>query len=395
MSARAMLPVPEAVGKLERGAMVAGVAGLLLTAVGGVVNPDQFFRSYLLAFLFWGGIPVGCLSIAMIHHLSGGMWGLVIRRILEAGTRTLPLVAALFLPLLLGLPRVYEWARPEVVAADPVLRAKELYLNVPFFVVRAVFYFGVWWGLAYFMNRWSLELDARYQIKVARRLRGLSGGGLVLLGLTITFSSVDWGMSLNPHWFSTVYGILFMVGQVLSAMALVVVLLARVAEVPPFRGVLQAMQIHDLGKLLLAFVMLWAYINLSQFLIIWQGNLPEETPFYITRLQGGWQVLALILVVFHFALPFVMLLSRDLKRNARLLGSLAAGIFVVRLLDLYWLVAPDLVHGHGFHPHWLDLAAPLGLGGVWLWAFARELRQRPLLPVGEPEIRERLEGAAA
>jgi hypothetical protein len=395
MSARVSLPVPEAVGRLERGAVIAGVAGLLLTLVGGVVNPDQFFRSYLLAFLFWGGIPVGCLSIIMIHHLSGGMWGLVIRRILEAGTRTLPLVAGLFLPLLLGLPRLYEWARPEVMAADPLLREKELYLNVPFFIVRAAFYFGVWCALAFFLNKWSLELDDRYRIKVARQLRGLSGGGLVLLGLTITFSSVDWGMSLNPHWFSTIYGILFMVGQVLSAMALVVVLLARMADVPPFRGVLHAMQIHDLGKLLLAFVMLWAYVNLSQFLIIWSANLPEETPFYISRLQGGWQFLALLLVLFHFALPFVMLLSRDLKRNARLLGSLAAGIFVVRLLDLYWLIAPDLAHGPGLHVHWLDLAAPVGVGGLWLWAFARQLRQRPLLPVGEPEIRERLEAAHA
>jgi hypothetical protein len=387
-------PVPEAIGRLERGALVAGVAGLVLTALGAVLNVDQFFRSYLLAFLFWGGIAVGCMSISMIHHLSGGMWGLVIRRILEAGTRTLPLVAALFLPLLLGLPRLYEWARPEA-AADPLLREKDIYLNVPFFVMRAVFYFAVWCGLAYFLNQWSLEMDRRYQVKVARRLRGLSGGGLVLLGLTITFSAVDWGMSLNPHWFSTIYGILFMVGQVLSAMALVIVLLSRVAEDPPFRGVVQPMQVHDLGKLLLAFVMLWAYINLSQFLIIWSANLPEETPFYISRLQGGWRLLGFLLLIFHFALPFVMLLSRDLKRNARLLGGLAAGIFVVRLLDLYWLVAPDMAHGHGFHPHWLDLVAPVGVGGLWLWAFARQLRDRPLLPIGEPEIRERLAEARA
>jgi hypothetical protein len=225
------------------------------------------------------------------------------------------------------------------------------------------------------------------------RMRGLGGGGLLLLGLTITFSSVDWAMSLAPHWFSTVYGVLFMVGQALSAMALVIVMVAMLGTQRPLSRVLEPVQVHDLGKLLLAFVMLWAYIQVSQWIIIWSANLPEETPWYITRLHGGWQYLALLLVVFHFLLPFLLLLSRDLKRDARRMALLAGGVLLMRVVDLYWLVAPDAPLGHahgGLHLHWMDLTAIVGVGGLWLWFFLRNLAGRPLLPVGEPEIRERL-----
>jgi hypothetical protein len=334
----------------------------------------------------------------MIHHLTGGVWGLVIRRILEAGTRTLPLLALLFLPIAVGLPRHYSWARPEVVAADPVLVHKSLYLNPAFFLGRAVFYFAVWIALAYRMSRLSLALDAGPDPRVERRLRGISGGGLVLLGLTITFSSVDWAMSLDPHWFSTIYGILFMVGQALSALAFVIVMLALLSGEKPLSDVVRPTGVHDLGKLLLAFVMLWTYMHLSQFLIVWSGNLPEEIPWYLRRLQGGWQAVALVLVLFHFALPFLLLLSRDLKRNAGLLAWVAGGLLAVRLADVFWLVAPDAggpgSHGTGLAFQWLDVAVPVGLGGVWLAAFLRELQAHPLVPVGDPEIRDLLEEAS-
>jgi Ni/Fe-hydrogenase subunit HybB-like protein len=217
------------------------------------------------------------------------------------------------------------------------------------------------------------------------------------MGLTITFSAVDWAMSLAPHWFSTVYGLLFMVGQVLSAMALVIVALALFGHHKPLVDVARPDVVHDLGKLMLAFIMLWAYLNLSQFLIVWSGNLPEEIPWYLQRLHGGWQYLALVMVVFHFVLPFLLLLSRDLKRDARLLALVAAGVLVARLVDLFWLIAPDLQGGHGasahhgLSVHWLDFAAPIGMGGLWIAAFARELRGRPLLPLGEPELTEFIE----
>lgn len=389
---------PPQLDRLERAARTAAGVGLAAALLGLVLDPDQFFRSWLFAFLFWVGVGVGCLSILLIHHLTGGMWGLVIRRLLEAGTRTFAALAILFLPLLFGMKRLYEWARPEA-ANDPILSQKALYLNVPFFAGRAAFYFAAWLFLAHFLNKWSLALDAGEDERLSRRLRGLSGVGLLVMGFTITFASVDWAMSLSPHWFSTVYGVLFMVGQALSALALVIVIVASIGTAPPLAGVVRKEQVHDLGKLMLAFVMLWAYINLSQFLIMWSGNLPEEIPWYMTRLSGGWQWLGLLLVIGHFVLPFLMLLSRDLKRSAALLGRVAGLVLAARVLDLFWLVAPDLAgHTAGlhapFHIHWLDVMVPVGVGGVWLWVFTRELKGRPLLPVGDPEIRERLEGRA-
>ena len=386
--------LPPRLEGLRRPSLLAGGAGLLLAVVAGVFDPGQFFRSYLLAFLFFVNIAIGCLSITMIHHLTGGYWGLAIRRLLEAGTRTLPWAAAAFLPLVFGLPHVFPWARPEA-AQDHLIHAKQLYLNVPFFLARAAFYFLVWALLSRALNRASLDLDAGADyLRTSRRLRGLSGGGLVLMGLTITFSSVDWAMSLDPHWMSTIWGILFMVGQVLSAMSLVVVIVAFLGGDTPLGPLLRATPaLHDLGKLLFAFVMLWAYVSYSQFLVIWSGNLPEEVPWYIHRLHGGWQALAVMLVVFHFALPILLLLSRHTKQSPRLLGSVAAGLFAMRLVDLYWMVGPELHRGGAFLALLLDVAALVGLGGLWFFAFTRELADRPLLPMGEPDLREVLEPA--
>jgi hypothetical protein len=402
--APADLATPARVERVARPALIAGAAGLLLTALGAFFNPDQFFRSYLYGFLFWTCVGVGCLSITLIHHLTGGWWGLVIRRLLEAGARTLPFCALLFLPLVFGLPRLFEWADAARVQADPILRHKSLYLNAPFFLGRAVFYFAVWSLLARALDRASLELDAaegdeRRYLAVSRRLRAISGGGLLLMGLTITFSSVDWAMSLDPHWFSHVYGMLFMVGQAVAAMAFMIVLVAQLGAEHPLSRVVEPSDVHDLGKLLLAFIMLWAYLEVSQWIIIWSGNLPEETPWYIRRLHGGWQYLALVVIAFHFLLPFLMLLSRDLKRDARRLALVAGTVFVLRAVDLFWLIAPDAPLGHeghgGFHVHWMDLTALAGVGGVWIWLFTRALMRRPLVTVGEPDIRARLlEGRA-
>ena len=379
----------------QRAGLVVGVLGLLALVAGGLSQAGGAYRSYLFAFLFWSGVSVGCLSVGMINHLTGGVWGLVIRRMLEAGTRTLPVVAVLFVPIAFALPRLYPWARPEAVAADPLLQHKSLYLNPGFFLARAVFYFALWNLMAALLSRWSLSLDAGPDRRTERRLRGLSGIGLVLLGLTITFSSIDWAMSLDPHWFSTIYGMIFMVGQALSALTLMIVCLAVLGGEKPLSDAVRPGAVHDLGKLLLAFVMLWAYVHLSQFIIMWSGNLPGEIPWYIRRSQGGWLYVTLAVVVFHFALPFLLLLSRDLKRNARSLGLVAGALFVAHVLEALWLVGPDVAGGRGFAFHWTDLAAILGVGGVWLYGFARQLKNRAILPVGDPEIRELLGQAEA
>jgi hypothetical protein len=387
----ATLPMPDSIGRLQRVGLVTGGVFVLALVVGFALDREQFFRSYLLGWLFWLGVAVGCLGLAMLNQLTGGLWGLVPRRLHEAAARTLPAMAVLFLPVLLGLGSLYVWSRPEVVEADAVIRSKTPYLNVPFFLTRAVVYFAVWSGLALVVSRWSAAQDADADAGRGGRLRGVSGVGLVALSGTTTFAAIDWGMSLAPHWFSTMYGVLFIVGWTLSALSFTIVLLARLAGEAPMDRALQPGTVHDLGKLLLAFTMLWAYVNFSQFLIVWSGNISEETPFYIQRLHGGWGVIAVVLLLFHFALPFALLLSRPLKRHPGRLAWVAGLMLVMQLLDLYWLIGPDLLtQGHGHAPlrlHWMDLAATLGVGGLWLFLFARQVRTRPVLPLGEPAVR--------
>jgi hypothetical protein len=376
---------PIEVGRFGRAALAAGALGLALLLVGALSNWQQFFRSYLIGYLFWAGVGLGCLAVLMLEHLSGGKWGLLIRRQLEAASRTIPLMAILFIPILIGISEIYSWARAEEVAASHALKHKQPYLNVTFFGIRAAFYFALWILLAWLLSNWSRRQDyAEDPRGLKKKLQALAGPGLVLFGLTDTFASFDWVMSLEPEFASTIFGMLLIGGQALSAMAFVIISLTWLARWRPLSEVVRPDQLHDLGKLLLAFVMLWAYFAFSQFLIIWSGNLPEEIPWYLHRLGGGWQWVGLALIVFHFALPFLLLLSRDVKRSSKPLLIIASLIFVLRLVDLFWLVAPEFYHQIG--PRWMDLAAVVGLGGLWLWAFAQQLQKSPLLPVGDPKL---------
>jgi hypothetical protein len=375
-------------GRLRRNALIAGCVGLALSAVGLLFDRPRFFQSYLVAYTFWLGVALGSLALVMIQHLTGGVWGLVLRRTLEAATRTLPLFALLFVPLAFGLSDLYEWARPEAVAEDKLLQHKQPYLNVPFFLVRAAAYFVVWLLLTFFLNRWSDEQDATGDPQLPRRFRLLSASGLVLYGLTVSFMAIDWLMSLEPHWFSTIYGALVGMGQVLSAFAFAVALVVLVADGTPLAGLLSRQEMRDLGNLLLAFVMVWAYLSFSQFLLIWSGNLPEEIPYYLRR-GGGWQAVGALLIFGHFALPFFLLLLRDVKENRRLLAGVAIGVLVMRWVDAYWHVEP------AFSPeyltlHWLDVTATVGIGGVWLAVFLWQFGRRPLLPVRDPYLTEAL-----
>ncbi|MEX2260811.1 MAG: hypothetical protein WD696_02610 [Bryobacteraceae bacterium] len=371
-----------------------GAAALLLCAIGGLFSPEQFFRSYLTAYVFVIGIALGSLAIIMLHHLTGGAWGLVIRRLLESVTRTLPLMAVLFLPLAFGVRYLYIWARPEVMARDAILQHKEAYLNVPFFLARAVLYFAVWLAVAYFLNRWSLEQDQRGPEPMARKMQLLSGPGLLLYGATVTFASVDWVMSLDPHWFSTIYGVLFMGGQALSAMAFVIAATVLLARTSPLAEVIRPDHLQDLGKLMLTFVMLWAYFAFSQLLIIWSGNLPEEIPWYIRRLTGGWEYVGLALILFHFFLPFALLLSRKAKRNYSFIASIAGWVIFMRFVDVFWMVVPEFA-GHRFLVSWMDPLALAGIGGVWLAFFLWQLDRRPLLPLRDAHLTEALEHGRA
>jgi hypothetical protein len=380
---------PPVVDRIQQRSLVIGVAGSVLLAIGAIISREQFFRSYLISYMFWLGITLGCLAIVMLQHLSGGAWGIVIRRVLESATRVLPLMALLFLPLVGGMHNLYEWSHG---GESTTHSFKEYYLSVPFFLARAAFYFAVWAVLTYYLNKWSREQDETSDPRLTRRFEALSAPGLILYGLTMTFASIDWVMSLNPEWYSTIYGMLFMSGQALSAMSFAIAMLVLLAGREPMSKVYLPTHFHDLGKLLLAFVMIWAYLSFSQFLIIWSGNLPEEIPFYVRRLESNWRWVGLILIAFHFALPFALLLSRNLKRQARPLSMVAMLIMALRVIDLFWLVAPDAPSGQqfGIHLSWMDLVAPVGLGGIWLAAFMRQLKKRPLLPIHDPYLERAL-----
>jgi hypothetical protein len=370
--------------RLQWLSLVAGIVGLALCALGVGLNPTQFFRSYLLAYVFWIGLTLGCMAVLMVHHLAGGSWGALLRRTLESGVRTLPLMAVFFVPLLFGLQNLYSWARPEAVARDALLQHKSLYLNVPFFGIRLALYFVAWLALAFLLAWWSRQEEQtpewRAREAIQRRLGLLSGVGLLLYGLTMTFAAVDWVMSLDPHWYSTIFGILVLVGQLLGALAFGVVVITSLARFEPLAGAISADHLHDLGNLLLTSVLFWAYISFSQLLIIWSGNLPEGIVWYRHRLQGGWEWVGVALALFQFALPFLLLLSSDLKRVPGRLGIIAAAIFCMHLVDVFWIIMPAF-YREGPYLHWLDVAALIGIGGVWIAVFAWQLKGRALLPM--------------
>src|SRR5215471_2403757 len=384
----------ELIPELERYQLpliAAGVAGVIVGATAAALTGDatQFYQSYLIGYMLCLGVTLGCLALGMVHQLSGGAWGVVLRRPIGAATRVLPVLTVLFIPILLGMSHLYVWTHPDVVAASEVLRHKQPYLNTPFFIARAIFYFLVWNSVSYFLNRWSLEQDRTGDPLIPRRMQRLSAAGLVLYGLTITFASFDWLMSIEPDWYSTIYGVLIIGGQGLSAIAFLILAIAWLSRRPPLNDIIVAHHFHDAGNLTLAFVMLWAYFGFSQYLIIWAGNLPREIAWYQHRLQTGWRAVGIVLVLFHFAVPFLVLLSRRFKRQAVTLARIAAAILIARLVDLIWLVAPEF-HRGGLSISWLDVLLPLSLASIWLGVFVWQLRGRAILPVYDPEFDETL-----
>jgi hypothetical protein len=381
------IAIPELAG-LQRRFFLVGAVGAVLSLVGVVVNVDQFMQSYLMAFMFCLGVTLGCLALGMVHQLSGGAWGVVLRRPIGAASRVLPILTLLFLPIVFGMHHLYIWTHADVVAHDEALQHKQLYLNAPFWIVRAALYFATWNALSYFLNRWSLEQDRTGDPWIARRMQKLAAGGLVAYGLTITFASFDWLMSLEPHWYSTIYGVLIMGGQGLSALAFLIVTIVWLSRRAPLDRIIATSHFHDIGNLMLAFVMLWAYFSFSQYVIIWAGNLPAEIAWYQHRLETGWRALGVALMLFHFAIPFVLLLSRVVKRSPDILINVAIGMMIVRLLDLFWLIAPEF--HHGVSVSWMDVVLPVTLFALWLGAFVWQLRGRAILPVHDPQFDEAL-----
>jgi len=382
-------PAPESVSRLQTRAFSVGVVALLLAMVGATRSPGAFYQSYLMSFLLVLGLTLGSLGLVMLQHLTAGHWGVIIRRPLESATRTLPLIALLFVPIaLFGMKYLYgEWLDPKMLLKAPLSQFQQSYLTRGGYLARAVIYFAVWLTLMFVFNIWSKQQDANQTDRgLRRRFKMLAGPGIILYVFGMSFASIDWVMSLSPHWASTIYGFIFVGGQLISSLSFVIAVVVLLSRFEPYASILQPRHLHDLGKLLLAFVMLWAYFDFSQLLIIWSGNLPEEISFYRTRLYGQWGLVAVIVVVFHFFVPFFLLLSQDLKRNAKILPRIAAWLIFMRLVDLFWMTRPEF--SASAVPTWLDLVLPVALGGLWLGFFAFNLKQCPLLPLGDPDLAE-------
>jgi len=382
---------PESIDRIRQRALIAGMVGLVICIIGILKAPDRFFPSYLLAFMFVLGLSLGSLGLLMLQHLTGGNWGIIIRRPLESATRALALVAVLFVPIFFGMRYIYAaWLNAPPSGEGALSEFQRSYLTLNGFRVRAILYFVVWLILVFIFNRWSREQDVNREDRgLRRRLKMLAGPGIILYVFVMSFAAIDWVMSISPHWASTIYGFLFVAGQLISSMSLMIAVVVLLARTGPLSGVLQPRHIHDLGKLLLAFVMLWAYFSFSQLLIIWSGNQPEEITFYYSRLHSQWGVVAVIVVIFHFFVPFFLLLSRDLKRNTNLLPKVALWLIFMRLVDLFWMTRPEFTP-HAWPNVW-DLAALLALGGLWFFVFAGQLKQLPLLPLGDPKLAEAIE----
>jgi hypothetical protein len=371
----------------------AGAACALLgagaCAILGAADPKQFFFSWLVSFLFFLSLTLGALFFVLIQYATQGGWGIVLRRIGETTFATIPVMAVLFLPLLLGLHDLYEWAHPGAAEHDALLRWKAPYLNVPFFLVRAAFYFGCWSIIAVLYYRVSRGQDGTGDHAASARLRRLAGPALIVLALTQTFASIDWIMSLTPHWYSTIFGVYFFAGAFVGFIALLSCASVAMRRAGLLDTVISAEHLHDIGKFLFAFTAFWAYIAFSQFFLIWYANLPEETVWYRARLEGSWKTASLLLMAGHFVAPFFYLMGRAVKRKGATLAVGGAWLLAMHYVDLYWQIMPTL-HPGGVRPSALDLAALVAIGGCFVAAASWLMRRQALVPLRDPRLAESL-----
>lgn len=369
--------------RIQLASVVIGVLALGASAFGAFTNPPQFFFSYLFAIMFWLGLSLGCFAVTMILYLTGGRWGYPTRRFLEAGFMVMPLMLVLFIPIYFGFHHLYPWARPEEVSASKALQERHVYENWWAYIARQIFFLLVWTWMAAQLRKWSLEQDRTNDAAPTRKARLLSGPGIVIYGLLVTFASVDWIVSLEKDWYTTMFGVIIFGGQVLVAFAFSVIMLTLFRKQPPFATTVEKVHYHHLGNLLLTFVLFWTYVSFGQLLIIYSGDIPHEIKWYLHRIAGNWKAVVAAIAAFHFFFPFFLLLFRSMKRHIAAITILAAILFLAHVVDTYWLVMPSL-HQHGIEVNWQDFTAPIGVGGLWMACFFWWLKSAPLLPQNDP-----------
>ncbi len=374
-----------------------GCAALAASVAGLMTNRAEFFHAYLVAYCFWLGISLGSLFFTMLHHIVSADWSTVFRRISESLMITMPVMAILFIPIGLGIHDLYHWSHAEAVAADKILQHKAGWLNTGFFLVRAFIYFAIWTALAYSLYKTSLEQDKRYDEKHRATFKAISAPGILLFALSLTFAAWDWVMSLDPHWYSTIFGIYMFAGAWWATLAFIVFFSLYLRANGVLASEIKVDHYHDMGKLMFGFTVFWAYIAFSQFMLIWYGNIEEETIFYKRRWEHGWEYVSIFLGIGHFAIPFFPLLLRAAKRNLTFMRIISAWMLFMHFVDLFWLIMPNLgAHGeqhaaHGVHISWMHLTTFLGIGGIFLWFFWQRLTSAPLLPIGDARLKLSLE----
>jgi hypothetical protein len=371
-------------------ALIAGGAGLALSALGFFIDVKQFYHSYLAAFVFWTTIGLGGLFFTMLHHLTGATWSVVLRRFAESIMVALPFLVIFFLPIIPGLHDLYHWTHKEAVAADHILQQKTPWLNVPFFLIRVLIYFGIWFLLARTLHGYSLKQDEDTGTDLPDKMRKLSAPGMLLFALTLTYAAFDWLMSLNPHWYSTIFGVYIFTGSLLGGLAFILLSALYLRGKGVLENAITIEHYHDLAKLLFAFTVFWAYISFSQYMLIWYGNIPEETEFFLQRWEGSWKIISLVIVFGHFALPFLILATRAAKRNLNLLRVMGIWFLIIHWVDIYWVVMPNL-HEEGFSLSWMDLTTMVGIGGLFVWFFWKQFAQHATVPLKDPKLEKSIQ----
>ncbi len=378
-------------GSFGSKAMIVGVIGLLASAAGYLVNSEQFFHSYLTAFVFWVTLGLGALFFTLIHHLVDAEWSVVLRRVMESTMVTLPLLIVFFVPIAFGMHDLFEWTHVDVVAGDTLLQGKAPYLNTTFFLARTAGYFLIWYLLTRALYTRSIKQDTSNEKGQTIRMRQISAPGMVLFGFTLTYAAFDWLMSLNPHWYSTIFGVYIFVGALLSSLGFITLILLFLRGKGVLADKVTVEHYHDLGKLIFAFTIFWAYIGFSQYFLIWYGNIPEETIFYHTRWAGSWKYVSMLIILGHFIFPFLMLLTRAAKRSLKVLAFMGFWMLFIHWVDMYWVILPSMgAHGanahHGFSLSWMDLSTMLGIGGIFVWLFWKRFTSQPVVPVNDPKL---------